>query len=113
MPVTRSKFFKEFNRLQIKTARIVALLNLLDADIKVRRDIERDNDVPFAMRKSIEVEETREKWQKHLVETRKDILLSFYLVVKDVADKTKPGTIEELLSTIKQAIEDADINGTY
>lgn len=76
------KYQDEFNRLLKRYARIVALLNVMDADINIRREIERDNDLPFVMRSSIQVEEARGKWQRELAKTKQDIFGIVQIMIK-------------------------------
>ena len=67
------KYEAEFERLMKKHGLIITLLNVLDMDIEVRRELEQVNEMPFHVRPSLEVERTREKWQKHLQEVKRDI----------------------------------------
>ncbi|MCB8942533.1 MAG: hypothetical protein H6658_02035 [Ardenticatenaceae bacterium] len=69
-----NKYKIELERLLKKHGLLVGLLNVIDTDISIRRELEQINDIPFPLRKSVEVERTREQLQHHLAEVKEDIL---------------------------------------
>jgi hypothetical protein len=80
-----NKFIQEFKRLLKKHGLIVALLNVLDADIIIRRELERVNNISFTMRPSVDVEKTREKWQRELAATKDEIDGMLTIIQKQAA----------------------------
>lgn len=81
------KYDKELKRLLDKEGLIIAWLHLLDAGIKVKRELELSNDIPFPIRTSVEMERTREKWQSHLKQTEQDILGMIAIIKKQAANE--------------------------
>lgn len=89
--MAEDKFKAEFERLLKKHGNIMALLAILDADIGVRRELEILNEIPFLMRKSVDVEETRERLQKHLAETKQDIWGMVDILIKQAVSQAHDG----------------------
>lgn len=83
--MVKDKYEIELDRLLKKHGLIITLLQILDADINVRRELERLNDISFQMRPSVEVERTREKWQRHLREVKQDIKGMVVIIAKQQA----------------------------
>jgi hypothetical protein len=71
--MAKDKFKEEFERLLRQHGRIIALLYLVDANVHIRQELEHENNLPHTMKRSVEVERSREKLQKDLATVKQSI----------------------------------------